>query len=362
MNWPTVKLGDICKFVYGDSLPQYNRISGGVSVYGSNGIVGEHNSSITNGETIIVGRKGSVGQVNWSKEGCYPIDTTYYIDKDSSDQNLRWLFWQLKALKLSDLNKAAAVPGLNRDDAYRLKISLPPIEEQKRIAALLDTADNVLQLREKAIEKLNLLAQSVFNELYEKIESSQVAKIGEILDIQRGASPRPIAKWITNEVDGVNWVKISDATASDKYIFTCKEKIKKEAVKMSRYVESGDFLLSNSMSFGRPYILRTDGCIHDGWLLLRDVNNSFEQDFLFSALCSREVVSQFKKYAIGAVVKNLNIDAVSKVEIKIPPMKDQKYFASKIREIEAAKSVQLKQLEVANEIFTSLQHQSFAVN
>ena len=64
MNWSTVKLGDICKFVYGESLPQKNRISGGVSVYGSNGIVGEHNSSITNGETIIVGRKGSVGQVN----------------------------------------------------------------------------------------------------------------------------------------------------------------------------------------------------------------------------------------------------------------------------------------------------------
>src|SRR5207249_135785 len=95
-----------------------------------------------------------------------------------------------------------------------------------------------------------------------------VKTLGEICDIARGGSPRPIEKFLTYEADGINWIKIGDATASTKYIYRTEEKIKPDGVKRSRLVNDGDFLLSNSMSFGRPYIMRTTGCIHDGWLVL----------------------------------------------------------------------------------------------
>ncbi len=198
--------------------------------------------------------------------------------------------------------------------------------------------------------------------MYDALDAVSTKSLGEILELQRGASPRPISDWMTEEEDGVNWIKIADATASDKYIYKCKERIKKEAVAMTRYVKSGDFLLSNSMSFGRPYILKTDGCIHDGWLLLRDTKNIFEQDFLYAALSCKTVKDQFKKLATGAVVKNLNIDAVSKVKVKVPEKKIQKVFSEKMHELEANKAVHVKQLAIMNSLLSSLQHQSFAVN
>ena len=106
-------------------------------------------------------------------------------------------------------------------------------------------------------------------------------KLGEVCVIERGGSPRPIDAFLTDTEDGVNWIKIGDATSGSKYITSTKEKIKPEGVRKSRMVYKGDFILSNSMSFGRPYILGIDGCIHDGWLVLRDIKNTFTEYFSF---------------------------------------------------------------------------------
>ena len=263
---------------------------------------------------------------------------------------------------ISSLAAGANINNLRNEHIDNLSIPLPPLAEQQRIAELLDTADHILKLRESAITKLDQLASTTFDEMYDALDAVSTKSLGEILELQRGASPRPIADWMTEDEDGVNWIKIADATASDKYIFKCKERIKKEAVAMTRYVKSGDFLLSNSMSFGRPYILKTDGCIHDGWLLIRDTKKVFEQDFLYAVLSCKTVKEQFKKLATGAVVKNLNIDAVSKVKVKIPEKKIQKIFSEKMHELEANKATHLKQLSIIKTLLSSLQHQSFAVN
>jgi len=109
--------------------------------------------------------------------------------------------------------------------------------------------------------------------------------LGEVLSIERGGSPRPISKYITNSEDGLNWIKIADATASDKYIYKTKEKITREGLHKTRLVNIGDFILSNSMSFGRPYIMKTTGCIHDGWLVLRqNGTKTFDTEFLYYLL------------------------------------------------------------------------------
>ena len=105
-------------------------------------------------------------------------------------------------------------------------------------------------------------------------------KIGDVCIVERGGSPRPIDKYITDSEDGINWIKIGD-TDDSMYITSTAQKIIPEGAKKSRYVQPGDFLLSNSMSFGRPYILKIDGCIHDGWLVLRDKNGLFDNRFLY---------------------------------------------------------------------------------
>lgn len=114
----------------------------------------------------------------------------------------------------------------------------------------------------------------------------EIVELGRVADIYRGGSPRPIQAYLTTRMDGVNWIKIGDVESNAKYINTTEEKITPEGVPYSRVVQKGDFILSNSMSFGRPYILNIDGCIHDGWLTIQNYKNSFDTDFLYYILGS----------------------------------------------------------------------------
>ena len=167
-------------------------------------------------------------------------------------------------------------------------------------------------------------------------EGWETKNLGELCAIARGGSPRPIKQYLTDDPDGINWIKIGDATASTKYIFRTREKIKPEGVKRSRMVHDGDFLLSNSMSFGRPYIMKTSGCIHDGWLVLSDKSGLFNQDYLYHFLGSGEAYRQFDSLAYGSTVRNLNIDLVRGVEIPLPPLPEQARIVAILDEAFAA--------------------------
>lgn len=150
-SWIEVNLGELLQFNYGKSLPNRIRSGTGFSVYGSNGVVGYHDSALTDTETLIIGRKGSVGEVHFSPRPCYPIDTTYYVDKFHSMPARYWLYL-LKNLRLNELNKATAIPGINREDAYRIKVNLAPLNEQKRIA---DKLNDLLARVDACQEKLD---------------------------------------------------------------------------------------------------------------------------------------------------------------------------------------------------------------
>lgn len=158
-------------------------------------------------------------------------------------------------------------------------------------------------------------------------------KMGWIMGIERGGSPRPIKAYITEAEDGINWIKIGDVSKDGKYIEKTKEKIKPEGEKKSRHVFPGDFLLTNSMSFGRPYISKIDGCVHDGWLILRNTEELFDMDFLYHLLSSSYAYNQFAKKASGATVDNLNIDKVADAIIPLPPIEEQKLIVEKVEEM-----------------------------
>ena len=158
----------------------------------------------------------------------------------------------------------------------------------------------------------------------------EIKKLGEVCTIERGGSPRPIDAFLTDAEDGINWIKIGDATTGSKYITATKEKIKPEGVKKSRMVYKGDFILSNSMSFGKPYILGIDGCIHDGWLVLRDSNNLFDKSFLYYYLGSPNIYREFKRLAVGGVVNNLNSELVRGVNVVIPPLPEQEQIVAEL--------------------------------
>lgn len=164
-------------------------------------------------------------------------------------------------------------------------------------------------------------------ELIERLcpDGVEYKTLGKTSSIIRGASPRPIKKFITSDDKGVNWIKIGDVKPGEKYITTVKEKITLEGAMKSRFVNIGDFILSNSMSFGRPYILKVDGCIHDGWLAISQYEDFYDRDFLYYLLCSSKVQAEFKKkVSFGGAVQNLNSDIVKSVALPVPPLEVQR--------------------------------------
>ena len=165
---------------------------------------------------------------------------------------------------------------------------------------------------------------------FEVPESWEWCKLGAVNEIARGGSPRPIKDYLTNDVNGINWIKIGDTTKDGKYINSVKERIRPEGVKKSRLVHKGDFLLTNSMSFGRPYILNVDGCIHDGWLVISPIGEAYTSDFLYYLLSSSFAFEQFTNVASGGVVTNLNSDKVADTKFPLPPYAEQGRIVSEI--------------------------------
>jgi type I restriction enzyme, S subunit len=185
-----------------------------------------------------------------------------------------------------------------------------------------------------------------------------IVALEDIFGIARGGSPRPIDQFITDDPDGINWITIRDASDSSKYIIKTKKRIKKSGMSRSRFVNPGDFLLTNSMSFGRPYIMKTSGCIHDGWLVLSPQRGDVDQDYFYHLLGSDAVFTEFQRRAAGVTVKNLNIDLVKNIKIPLPPIAEQKRIAAildKAEEIRSQRRQALEQLDaIAQSIFLEM--------
>lgn len=157
MNWRRAQLKHVTRFAYGDSLPQTDdERNGSIKVFGSNGPYANFSRANTGAPAIVIGRKGSYGKVNWSFEPCFASDTTFVVDPTTTSQHLRWLFYVLQTLRLDAGTDEAAVPGLNRDDAYEKELLVPPLCEQQAIADYLDreTAeiDALIAAKERLLE------------------------------------------------------------------------------------------------------------------------------------------------------------------------------------------------------------------
>tara|TARA_B110000971_G_scaffold219394_1_gene260415 strand:+ start:286 stop:1467 length:1182 start_codon:yes stop_codon:yes gene_type:complete len=240
---------------------------------------------------------------------------------------------------------SSGVGNLNVGVVRKFPIPLPPLAEQQRIVAKLDAAfaeiDSAIEAAEKNFDNAKAIINSGLAEIFQnEADSWEVKKLSEVCMVERGSSPRPIKQYFTND-DGVNWIKIGDTEQDGKYITSTKQKITAIGAKKSRHVKVGDFILTNSMSYGRPYIMGIEGYIHDGWFVLR-LNKDIDTEYFYYLLISPYVQHQFHNLAAGAVVKNISGDLVKKTILPIPPLERQKGICKKIVEIEA-QTQQLKE-------------------
>lgn len=258
----------------------------------------------------------------------------------------RYIFYYVVSNKftayLEKLTNGANYPAVKETDVRKALIPIPPKSTQLSIVSEFDKLNELIRIKKEQLKDYDTLAQSIFYEMFGdpvvNDKKWEMEMLGEVCVIERGGSPRPISAYITESEEGLNWIKIGDTIDGCMYIYSTKEKIKEEGLNKTRYVHEGDLILSNSMSFGHPYILKTSGCIHDGWLVIRDKKEVFNTIYLYYTLASKSMYYQFERMAVGGVVNNLNSKMVSKVHVTIPPLSLQNTFAYKIEQIERQKA------------------------
>ena len=319
-----------------------NRETGAYPYYGANGIQDYVSNYIFDGTFVLVGEDGSVMNtdgspvVTWAT-GKIWVNNHAHIIAEKDGVLLRYLYHYLQTINVRTLIHGN-IPKLTGGDFRSIIIPIPPKEIQKEIVRILDKysaqVDELNRLLKSELEARKKQYEYYRDKLLDfgtaENERGRVTfecewrTLGEISMIVRGASPRPIKNFITNDSNGIPWIKIGDVLPKSKYITNTQEKITKEGAEKSRFVHKGDFILSNSMSFGRPYILKIDGCIHDGWLSISGFDKYVSADYLYYALTSGQIQQEMKKRAsFGGAVQNLNSDIVKAISIPIPPKKEQ---------------------------------------
>lgn len=335
--------------------------------------------TVTKGD-LLVCEGGDVGRsAIWNYE--YPICIQNHLHRLRSWLPVctEYFFYSLMYNKFKNLikGKGIGLMSLSSNDLHNIPINLPPVNEQKRIVAEINRWFDLFKSIENNTDNLNTLIKTTKSKVldlaihgklvpqdptdepatellkrinpnaeitsdnghYQKNKQFEIpstwvlCKLGAVNEIARGGSPRPIKDYLTYDANGINWIKIGDTTKDGKYINSVKEKIRPEGVKKSRLVHKGDFLLTNSMSYGRPYILNVDGCIHDGWLVISPIGKAYTSDFLYYLLSSSFAYEQFTNVASGGVVTNLNSDKVADTIFPLPPYTEQERIVAKIEEI-----------------------------
>ncbi|KLV71163.1 restriction endonuclease subunit S [Citrobacter sp. MGH110] len=282
----------------------------------------------------------------------------------SEKLNVKFIYYQILTLKpwLESQSAATTIAIVNKSKFSQAPFKFPPISEQKIIAEKLDTllaqVDSTKARLEQIPQILKRFRQAILTaaisgrltDKWRKLTDLQTIwksyTLGELVTIDRGSSPRPIKDYITTDENGVNWIKIGDTKEGEKYIRSTKERITREGSKKSRKVTPGDFILSNSMSLGRAYIVEIEGYVHDGWFILRLPEN-IDKNYFYYLLSSSQLQTQFSSLAVGGVVQNIRSELVKQAIVNIPPLQEQAEIVRRIEQLFAYADTIEKQVNSA---------------
>ena len=303
----------------------------------------DRNIQIHNG-SILITKDGTLGKVAYVQGLSMPATLNAGVFnvqiKDANNVDEKYLFQYLKAPFLMDYVDKKATGGtikhLNQSILVEFPVILPQRSEQTLIGAFFQQLDNLITLHQRqpflhSTPEISLTVQLI-HPFY--TSSWEQRKFSELVQIERGGSPRPIDDFITDAPNGLNWIKIGDAPTQGNYITKTAEKIRPEGLSKTREVHPGDLILSNSMSFGKPYIMGIDGCIHDGWLLIRNTYGVFDLTFLCHLLGTPQMLSQYRSLAAGSTVNNLNKELVGNTVVTIPSITEQRVLGDYLEQLD----------------------------
>ena len=344
------KLGEVCllkagKFVSANDIsPEYNK--GLYPCFGGNGIRGYVADYTHDGEFPLIGRQGALcGNVNLAS-GKFHATEHAVVVQPKIEMNVHWLYYAINAMNLGQYATGAAQPGLAVSKLETLSIEIPNISEQNKIAQTLYKVEQLVNFRKQQLAKLDELVKAQFVEMFGDINVNNkkwmTYPLGELCTIVRGGSPRPIERYLGGTIP---WIKIGDATTGENiYLNSTKDYIIQEGVKKSRMIKAGSLIFANcGVSLGFARIITFDGCIHDGWLAMEDIDEKLDKIFLLYSL--NQMTEYFRKTAPAGTQPNLNTNIMKMHRQIVPPMEMQKAFISFVKCADRQKQIVQQSLD-----------------
>lgn len=348
-NWRTVQLGEAIELAYGKSLSKTHRAENGqIPVYGSNGITGWHDEPLVTEPTVIVGRKGSAGAVQYVGSPCYPIDTTYFVrPRRGFEFDMKFLFFLLCKLDLSRLKTATGVPGLTREDAYRETIPVPPLDEQRRLVDLLSRAEGIVSLRHEAQKKAAAIVPALFSDMLGDPATNPkgwpIATIGDIISAaDYGSSTKADGGGI-----GLPLIRMGNVNYEGHLDLSDLKYVDLSPTDVDRFkLVPGDILFNRTNSkdlVGKTGLWQgeCDAIAASYFIRLRVQDHHARPFFLWAFMNTRYMKRVLFDTARGAIGQaNINSRELRAFSIPVPPLEIQTLFEARSRDVLAIRKQQ----------------------
>ena len=368
------RLEDVCSINMGQSpeSSSYNETGEGIPFFQGNADFGELHPTVRvwcNAPTkiakqgdILISVRAPIGALNIANVKCCIGRglAALSVNERLCYQKYLWYALECKVDELNSKGTGSTFKAINKKTLAETEISLPLLDEQRRIAAVLDKVSGLIAKRREQLDKLDELVKARFVEMFGDINLNNkgwnAQPLGTLCTIVRGASPRPIEQYLGGDIP---WIKIGDATDDENiYLYSTKEHIIQAGVKKSRLVKAGSLIFANcGVSLGFARIITFDGCIHDGWLAMEDIDNRLDKVFLLQAL--NQMTDHFRKIAPSGTQPNLNTAIMKSYMQIIPPMKLQKGFVSFVDQIDKSKLTIQRSLDKLEVLKKALMQQYF---
>lgn len=310
---------------------------------------------------LLVGMDGEFNVARWKVDGALLNQRVCKIvaRPNTDEEYLRFILRKVLK-KIEVMTSFVTVKHLSAKELNNIELDIPKYEEQVHRAKILLNLETLIDKRKSQLDKLDELVRARFVELFGDININDknwdCESLKNLCTIVRGGSPRPIEQFLGGDIP---WIKISDATDGDNiYLNSTKEYIIKEGVKRSRLVKSGSLIFANcGVSLGFARIITFDGCIHDGWLAMEDIDLRLDKVFLLQSL--NQMTEYFREIAPAGTQPNLNTAIMKAYKQVIPPIELQRDFIRFVKEVNKSKFEVQKALDKAQLLFDSLMQKYF---
>ena len=359
-GWPLKPLKDVAHLKRGYDLPTQGRVDGDIPIFAANGKNGTHNEAKIKGPGVVTGRSGTIGKVHFTEHDYWPLNTALYVT-DFKGNDPKWVYYMLQAFKLERFVEGAGVPTLNRNLVHDELIPLPPLAEQKRIAAILDKADAIRRKRQQAIQLADDFLRAVFLEMFGDPVTNpkgwEVKKFQDVGALERGKSkhrPRNDPKLLGGEHP---LIQTGDVANSGGYIKNYNSTYSDFGLLQSRKWPAGTLCITIAANIAKTGILTFDACFPDSVVGFTP-NQSTTTEYVQTWLGFLQKI--LENNAPESAQKNINLEILRDLDIPVPPVEFQIAFSSVVEKLNVIREKEFLNHNKTSEFFDSVSQKAFA--